>query len=194
METTYTKPVTEEELIERAKQKGNHERVTLEKLNENIESEHYLNPVELHPLTICVLKLKNGFMVHGHSAPAIEENFDEVIGRRLAREQAIKQIWQLMGYALKERIYQERAKVESSQVPVQDGFETYIGTKVIHAQPCTRGAYCELRGWSIPENEEWDTPGYLVEYADRVENMFPGFAGYISWSPKEVFDNAYKKV
>jgi hypothetical protein len=43
----------------------------------------------------------------------------------------------------------------------------YIGTKIIHAQPEQR----------IGE------PGYLVRYAD----------GYESWSPKDVFEEAYRE-
>lgn len=194
MEMNYNKPVTEEELVKRAADKGNRERVSLEKLNENIESEHYLNPTELHPLTLCVLKLKNGFMVTGHSAPAMEANFDETIGRRLAREQAVKQVWQLMGYALKERIAKDKAMLAEALVPPQEGFETYIGTKVINAQPCTRSAYCGLRGWDVPENENGDDEGYLLEYTDKIEDMVPGFKGYVSWSPKDVFEKAYRSV
>jgi hypothetical protein len=114
MEPNYTEPVTEEELVERARRAGNKERVSKEDLEKGIASEHYYNPEELHPLTICVLKLANGFMVTGTSAPAMKENFDETIGRRLAREKAVDQVWQLMGYALKERTFQDS---------VQDGKE-----------------------------------------------------------------------
>jgi hypothetical protein len=194
MGTSYTDKVTEEELIERAKRLGNNARVSLDDVNKEIASEHYYNPGELHPLTICVLKLANGFLVTGTSAPAIEANFDETIGRRLAREKCIDQIWQLMGYALRLKTYENNAKLAEAKVPRQDGFETYIGTKVIHAQPCTRFAYLELRQWKIPDNEDGNDEGYLIEYADRVENMFPGFQGYISWSPKDVFESAYRKV
>jgi hypothetical protein len=190
-ETDYQNPVTEDELIKRAADKGNNERVSLEKLNENIASEHYYNPEELHPLTICVLKLANGFMVMGHSAPAMEGNFDEAIGRRLAREQAVKQIWQLMGYALKERTHRDKGMLSQVLVPAQGGFETYIGTKVIHAKPCTRKEYHDLRGWDIPDDED---AGYLLEYTDKIENMVPGFQGYVSWSPKGVFERAYRSV
>lgn len=31
--------------------------------------------------------------------------------------------------------------------------KNYIGTKVIQATPMTRKAYNDLRGWSVPENE-----------------------------------------
>lgn len=58
----------------------------------------------------------------------------------------------------------------------------YIGTKMIHARPMTRGAYNEYRGWNIPANENPEDDGYLVRYPD----------GYESWSPKEVFEAAYR--
>jgi len=38
-----------------------------------------------------------------------------------------------------------------------------------------------------PENE-----GYLVEYQDGGKPNHPDFAGYISWSPKDVFEKAYR--
>lgn len=55
-------------------------------------------------LTICVLRLRNGFLVTGESACASPENFDEALGRRIARENARNKIWTLEGYALRERL------------------------------------------------------------------------------------------
>ena len=46
----------------------------------------------------------------------------------------------------------------------------YIGTKIVHASPCTKG----------PEGPE----GYSVVYQD----------GYESWSPKDVFEAAYRET
>ena len=60
----------------------------------------------------------------------------------------------------------------------------YIGTKMIHAQPMTRGAYNEYRGWPIPADENPEDDGYLVRYPD----------GYESWSPKAVFEEAYRET
>lgn len=57
-------------------------------------------------LTFCVLVLKNGFTVTGESACASPENFDAEIGRKIARENAKQKLWPLMGYALKEQLYQ----------------------------------------------------------------------------------------
>jgi hypothetical protein len=55
-------------------------------------------------LTFCVLVLKNGFTVTGESACASPENFNEAIGRRIARENAIAKVWPLMGYALRSKL------------------------------------------------------------------------------------------
>jgi hypothetical protein len=62
------------------------------------------NPLSL--LTFCVLVLRNGFTVTGESACASPENFDPVIGRKIARQNAEQKIWPLMGYELKQRLLQ----------------------------------------------------------------------------------------
>ena len=61
--------------------------------------------------------------------------------------------------------------------------KTFIGTKIIKASPMTRGEYNHYRGWNIPENENPDDAGYLVEYSD----------GYQSWSPEKQFEEAYRE-
>ncbi|MGG4661013.1 Gp49 family protein [Pseudomonas vlassakiae] len=60
---------------------------------------------ELALLTFCVLVLKNGFTVTGESACASPENFDEEIGRKIARQNAEQKVWPLMGYELKQRLH-----------------------------------------------------------------------------------------
>lgn len=60
--------------------------------------------VPLDLLTFCVLVLRNGFTVVGHSACASPENFNDEIGRKIAREKAVEQIWPLMGYELRSKI------------------------------------------------------------------------------------------
>ena len=52
-------------------------------------------------LTVCALTLQNGYTVIGESAPASPENFDEGIGRIIARDNARSKIWALEGYALR---------------------------------------------------------------------------------------------
>ena len=72
--------------------------------------------------------------------------------------------------------------------------KTYIGTKVIHARPMTRQAYNDYRGWQLPDNEDGADDGYLVEYADGGKTNDPRHAGYISWSPKDVFERSYRPM
>jgi len=79
-------------------------RVTLDSMIAKIEREEYLHPECLPSMTICVILLRNGFTLVGKSAPADPENFDPDLGRKFAREDAIRQMWQLEGYALRERL------------------------------------------------------------------------------------------
>lgn len=66
----------------------------------------YKYPGPLDLLTFCVLVLRNGFTVTGESACASPENFDAEIGKKIARANAVQKIWPLMGFELKERLYQ----------------------------------------------------------------------------------------
>lgn len=70
----------------------------------------------------------------------------------------------------------------------------YIGTKVITATPMTRGHYNAYRGWELPADENGADAGYLVEYMDGGKPNHPSHEGYISWSPKEQFDKAYREM
>ena len=65
---------------------------------------------DAHPslgvLTVTILVLRNGFTILGKSAPASAANFDAELGRKLAYEDAVRQIWPLMGYALRQRLHE----------------------------------------------------------------------------------------
>lgn len=273
-------------------------RVSLDMIQANIAAEffmrgHGINPAApMHPslevLTICVLVLRNGFTVIGKSAPASAANFDAALGARLAKEDAIRQIWPLMGYELRERLHRQeqdekfqrmddemqpapgvnlrvpgdfnpklgeaigvqssrnqasgsilggtgmnddgqwiraralelanRADLDGSAVverartffeflrgpqppshapaafDTREGSVRYVGTKLIDAVPMTRLAYNQLRGWELPADENGDDEGYLVEYADEFRSNVDGFNGYVSWSPKDVFERTYQPL
>lgn len=99
-------------------------RVTPQRIEEVIESEHYFTaangaahesavnkireggaPVDpLCLLTFCVLVLKNGFTVTGESACASPENFNAELGQKIARANAVNKIWPLEGYLLKQQL------------------------------------------------------------------------------------------
>lgn len=64
----------------------------------------------------------------------------------------------------------------------------YIGTKEVKAMPMTLGEFIKTSGRNPYANDGKmhgdNEEGYLVEYAD----------GYQSWSPKEVFEKAYREI
>lgn len=61
-------------------------------------------PVSLSTLTFCVLVLDNGYTVTGQSACADPANFDAEIGRKVARQKAVDQIWPLLGFRLRDKL------------------------------------------------------------------------------------------
>lgn len=61
--------------------------------------------------------------------------------------------------------------------------QQYIGTKIVEAAPAVKkgGKVYDLT-LPIPRSMEPEEPGYRVRYPD----------GYESWSPKDVFEEAYR--
>jgi len=74
-------------------------------------------PSALDLLTFCVLTLRNGFTVTGESAVASPENFNADIGKRLAREAAVRKIGPLLGFRLRDQL--ARASTPQPVVPSQ---------------------------------------------------------------------------
>jgi hypothetical protein len=75
--------------------------------------------------------------------------------------------------------------------------EKYTGVKEILAKPMNRKEYNDYRGWELPADENGDDEGFLVEYiqSETSPNVnHPAHAGYISWSPKDVFIESYIKT
>jgi hypothetical protein len=59
----------------------------------------------------------------------------------------------------------------------------YIGTKIVKAEPMDECSFLKTcKGQDVSNRET--RLGYKVIYPD----------GYISWSPKEVFENAYREI
>lgn len=103
-------------------------RVSLDDIQNNIEREYYLNTYDavqkasldessiamhdsLRVLTLCVIVTRNGFTVIGKAAPADPANFNPGLGRKFAREDAVRQLWPLMGYALRDRLLEQSSSV-----------------------------------------------------------------------------------
>ena len=96
--------MSETEIENEIQAKGlNAPRLTPAQIDATIVSEQY----HVFPgttMTVCALTLRNGYIVTGESAAASPENFDEAIGRKIARENARNKIWALEGYLLREKL------------------------------------------------------------------------------------------
>lgn len=77
----------------------------------------------------------------------------------------------------------------------KENAKTYTGTKTLKAWPATKAEYCAYRGWSVPDDENRDEAGYLVEYEPQNDNgNHPNHVGYVSWSPATVFEKTYHET
>jgi len=66
----------------------------------------------------------------------------------------------------------------------------YIGVKMVEAVPMTRLEYNQYRGWDLPADENGSDDGFMVEYLNGGESNDSRHDGYISWSPKKIFEQA----
>lgn len=58
----------------------------------------------------------------------------------------------------------------------------YIATQSVKATPMSRIEYNEMRGWTLPDNENGFDAGFLVEYIAT---------GHINWLPREIFNDTF---
>lgn len=160
--------------------KGTGPKLTAEDIEAQIVKEQF-HRHEGTRVTTCVLTLKNGFAVTGESSCVSDANFKEEIGRAVSRQNAKEKVWELEGYALRTKL----SLIEGAQPPkvVGGAVKTYVGTRVVHAIPMTRLAYNNMRGWQLPDNEDGNDLGYLIELADG--------SGFVQWLPQDVFEEAY---
>lgn len=197
--------VTEEVLAQKAKAP----RVTLAALEQNIIAEHYFTAYEgrmgsvvegtyesigreagtdrdldsLKLLTFCVLVLANGYTVHGVSACASPENFNQEIGQSIARKNAVDQIWPLMGYELKTRLLNE----EPVEFTMEDAAEI--------ARTCHEAnrSWCEMNGdlSQLPWDQapDWQKDSAIAGVMFLIENPDAGdSATHDSWSAQKIAD------
>ena len=64
-------------------------------------------------VTICQIKMVNGFVVLGESACVNPADFDQEKGESIAHENAREKLWPLEGYLAAERRYQESIEEEA---------------------------------------------------------------------------------
>lgn len=97
--------------------------------------------------------------------------------------------------AMQEAERKERIEQFGFDVTDTSLWKSYVCHKNVLAVPMKRGIYNKYQGWLIPENENPEDDGYLVEYVGT-----PGAPNhhdhefYISWSPKAVFEQGYEEI
>ena len=64
--------------------------------------------------------------------------------------------------------------------------QKYTLTKDVLAQPMARQAYCDLRGWQLPADENGNDDGFLVEDPAEKPNTNK-FSGYVGWLTADEF-------
>lgn len=82
-----------------AVQKTEH-RVTLDSIKDKVAEVEFYHPKLAPHFTLALVKLNNGYVVTGQSAPADPENFNAELGQKFAQEDALRKVWSLEGYAL----------------------------------------------------------------------------------------------
>jgi hypothetical protein len=131
-------------------------------------------------MTICVLTLKNGFKVTGESAAASSANFDEEIGRKIARENARNKIWPLAGFVLKTRL---------GMMGVTDpDHQHFPGVKILAARVCheVNRIWCQINhDFSQPywiDAPAWQQESAIMGVMFHMENPDAGAdASHNSW-------------
>jgi len=61
-------------------------------------------------VTVCCVTLSNGFKVVGYSAAVSDENFDAEIGRVVALGKVKDNLWELLGFRLKQALFEGPAE------------------------------------------------------------------------------------
>lgn len=108
----------EQKIEQEIQEKGlNAPRLTPEYIDSVIVGESYTNLPDGRTI-ICQLTLKNGFTIDGKSACVSKDNFNQEIGNKIARQNAREKIWELEGYLLKEKLYQDSLKPKSQATTI----------------------------------------------------------------------------
>lgn len=77
-------------------------RVSLESMKRQVASVEYINPASIPHMTIAIVLLKNGYALQGMSAPADPANFNEERGKEFAYEDALRKMWPLEAYVMRD--------------------------------------------------------------------------------------------
>lgn len=78
------------------------DRLTPEYLESRVASEAFERVTDT--TTVCLLTTVNGFEIIGKSSCADPANYNQEIGEKVAHDDALRQLWPLEGYLLREKL------------------------------------------------------------------------------------------
>lgn len=78
--------------------------------------------------------------------------------------------------------------------PEEQQMDVYVGTILAKCRAMTRGEYNQLRGWTLPENENPDDTGMLLDIVNGKSSNIEGFDGYVTWLPTAEFEYTYRRA
>lgn len=133
-------------------------KLTTEYLNSLVDNVEY---VHQGLLTICTITLKNGFQLVGTSACVSKDNYNVQIGRNIAYENAFAKLWELEGYALKQRIYES----QNTEVTLRNGNKWQI----VYTSPFGKLLIVEHNDDELPPSHWHNADGTF--YADCTSDL-----------------------
>ena len=109
--------MTETELEALIQEKGlTRPRLTPQDVDDAIKGETYTT-LPSGKVMVCELTLRNGFTVRGEAAVVSRANFNADIGMKISRENARNKIWELEGYLLQQRLYDDAVEEQAAMLP-----------------------------------------------------------------------------
>jgi hypothetical protein len=79
-------------------------RISLDFIESQIADVERRQPRTTPTMEICIITLKNGFVVIGKSAPADPNNYNQELGQKYAYEDAVRQMWPLFAFSLRDHM------------------------------------------------------------------------------------------
>ncbi|MFV5507408.1 crAss001_48 related protein [Acinetobacter sp. 197] len=67
----------------------------------------------------------------------------------------------------------------------------FAGTSLVHAATMTRQEYNDYRGWQLPEGENGEDIGYIIEDRAGKKNT-DELEGFVQWLPEDEFLRKFK--
>jgi len=91
-------------------------RITEDRIKDKIKSEEY--QLLGKKTTICLLTTYTGFEIVGTSSCVDAENYNELIGRSLAFESAIRKLYEFEGYLLQQELYNSKKPFQKTHIKI----------------------------------------------------------------------------